>query len=180
MTAPVIIGVGGNIPTDQYGPPRATCGAALYTLSQDPAVTISAHAGWYETAPVPISDQPWFVNGAVSVETDLAPDALMALLLGIEARFGRRRSERNAPRILDLDLLTFGQRVLSGNLEVPHPRLHLRSFAVLPIRDLAPDWIHPVLGRSIREISADLPADQEIRPLADGGGYLGTEWQAPE
>jgi 2-amino-4-hydroxy-6-hydroxymethyldihydropteridine diphosphokinase len=180
MSGPVIIGVGGNLPTEAFGPPRATCGAALHVLSQTPGLTITGHAGWYETAPVPVSDQPWFVNGAVSVETTLVPDDLMALLLDIEHRFGRRRSERNAPRILDLDMLVFEDRVLSGELEVPHPRLHTRAFAVLPIRDLVPDWRHPVLERSISEIAADLPDDQEIRPLADADGYLGTEWHAPE
>ncbi|MCF3629141.1 2-amino-4-hydroxy-6-hydroxymethyldihydropteridine diphosphokinase [Thalassospiraceae bacterium LMO-SO8] len=180
MSGPIVIGVGGNLPTAEFGPPRATCGAALQVLSQHPGVAITAHAGWYETAPVPVSDQPWFVNGAVAVATDLPPDALMAALLDIETRFGRRRGERNAARILDLDLLTFGDRVLTGDLEVPHPRLHARAFALLPIRDVAPGWRHPVLGRTIEALCAELPADQEIRPLADAGGYLGTEWQAPE
>ena len=180
MSGPIVIGVGGNLPTAEFGPPRATCGAALHVLSQQPGVDITAHAGWYETAPVPVSDQPWFVNGAVALATDLAPDALMALLLDIETRFGRRRSERNAARILDLDMLTFGDRVLTGDLEVPHPRLHSRAFALLPIRDVAPGWRHLVLDRTIEALCADLPADQEIRPLADADGYLGTEWQAPE
>ena len=115
MSGPIVIGVGGNLPTAEFGPPRATCGAALQVLSQHPGVEISAHAGWYETAPVPISDQPWFVN-----------------------------------------------------------------FALLPIRDVAPGWRHPLLGRTIEDLCADLPADQEIRPLADAGGYLGTEWQTSE
>ncbi|MEQ9684009.1 MAG: 2-amino-4-hydroxy-6-hydroxymethyldihydropteridine diphosphokinase, partial [Rhodospirillales bacterium] len=115
MSGPVVIGVGGNLPTPEFGPPRATCGAALQVLSQQSGIEITAHAKWYETAPVPVSDQPWFVNGAVAVATDLAPHDLMAVLLDIETRFGRRRSERNAARILDLDLLTFGDRVLTGD-----------------------------------------------------------------
>lgn len=180
MSGPVIIGVGGNLPTDTYGPPRATCGAALYELSREPGIEITARAGWYETAPVPVSDQPWFVNGAVSVKTDLPAHDLMTLMLKVETRFGRQRSERNAARILDLDLLVFGQMTIANELEVPHPRLHERAFAVLPIRDIAPDWVHPVLGQTVSEIAQALPRDQEIRPLADADGYLGTEWHAPE
>lgn len=180
MNGPIIIGVGGNLPTAEFGPPRATCGAALHVLSQEPGITISGRAGWYETAPVPVSDQPWFVNGAVAVATELTPADLMRRLLDIETRFGRQRGERNAARILDLDLLTLGDQVLTGDPEVPHPRLHSRAFALLPIRDIAPGWRHPVLGRTVAELCAALPPDQEIRPLADAGGYLGTEWQAPE
>ena len=137
-----------------------------------------ARSAWYETAPVPISGQPWYVNGAVAVKTAMAPHDLMALLLETETRFGRRRSERNAARVLDLDLLTFGDRVLTGDLEVPHPRLHLRAFAVLPIRDVAPEWRHPVLDRSITDLAADLPDDQDIRTMPDADGYLGTEWRS--
>ncbi|PIW26350.1 MAG: 2-amino-4-hydroxy-6-hydroxymethyldihydropteridine diphosphokinase [Rhodospirillales bacterium CG15_BIG_FIL_POST_REV_8_21_14_020_66_15] len=180
MTGPIVIGVGGNLPTAGFGVPRATCGAALHVLSQQPGLEITARAGWYETAPVPVSDQPWFVNGAVRIETRLAPGDLMALLLDIETRFGRRRGARNAARILDLDLLTFGARVLSGDPEIPHPRLHTRAFALLPIRDVAPGWRHPLLNRTVEELCAELPADQEIRPLADADGYLGTEWHLPE
>lgn len=180
MNTPLIIGVGGNLPTAEFGPPRATCGAALHLLSQQPGIEITGRAGWYETAPVPVSDQPWFVNGAVAVSTNHTPESLMALLLDIEARFGRARGERNAARILDLDLLTIGDRVLTGDPEVPHPRLHSRAFALLPIRDIDPEWRHPVLGRTVREMCAALPPDQEIRPLADADGYLGTEWRAPE
>lgn len=179
--APVIVGVGANLPTDAFGPPRATCGAALHALAEGGDVVIRARAGWYETAPVPVSDQPWFVNGAVSVETGLPPRALMDRLLAVEAEFGRHRSERNAPRILDLDLLAYGDMVLDGdppadNLVVPHPRLHERAFALLPIRDLAPGWRHPVLGRTVEDLIAGLPADQEIRRMSDAAGYLGTEW----
>ena len=177
MISPIVIGVGGNLPTAEYGPPRATCGAALQHLSQRPDLQIAARSSWYETAPVPISDQPWYVNGAIAVKTTMTPHDLMALLLETETRFGRRRSEPNAARVLDLDLLACGDQVLTGDLEVPHPRLHLRAFAVLPIRDVAPDWRHPVLGRSISDLAADLPHDQDIRTMPDADGYLGTEWR---
>ena len=180
MTAPIIVGVGGNLPTEAFGPPRATCGAALFYLSETPGIAISACAKWYETAPVPISDQPWFVNGAVAIETDRSPEDLMALLLDVEARFGRERGERNAARILDLDLLVFGDRVLTGDPEVPHPRLHTRAFALMPIRDLAAGWRHPKLGRPVEDLIAGLPGDQEIREMPEAGGYLGTEWKPPE
>ena len=180
MTETAIIGVGGNLPTAEYGPPRAICGAALEVLESPGDIRISGRSRWYETAPVPVSDQPWFVNGAVQVETALSPQALMARLLEVEAHFGRLRAERNAARTLDLDILVFGDRVEDGDPILPHPRLAGRAFALLPIRDLMPGWRHPVTGQTMAEMLAGLPKDQEIRPLADAGGYMGTEWRAPE
>lgn len=177
MSGPIIVGVGGNLPTAEYGPPRALCGAALHALTAGGGVRIAGRSRWYETAPVPVSDQPWFVNGAVAVETDLSPAALLARLLDTETCFGRRRSVPNAARTIDLDLLVYGDQVLTGDPEVPHPRLHGRAFALLPIRDLAPDWRHPVLGGTADSFIRDLPPDQGIRPMVDADGYLGTEWR---
>lgn len=100
----------------------------------------------------------------------------MVRLLEIETEFGRQRSVKNAPRILDLDLLVYGNLVLCGDPVVPHPRMHARAFTVLPICDLAPDWVHPVSGVGIADLRARLPADQDIRSMDQAKGFLGTEW----
>ena len=108
-----------------------------------------------------------FVNAVAEVATDLGPEALLALLHSVEERFGRVRRERNEARVLDLDLLAFGDLVTDtpGGLVLPHPRLHLRAFVLLPLADLAPGWRHPATGRPIRELIAELPAGQEARPI---------------
>lgn len=173
----ILVGVGANLPTEAWGPPRATCGAALADLAAR-GVTISARSRWYKTAPVPISDQPWFVNAVVAVETALTPTELLALLLTVEEEFGRVRSARNAPRILDLDVLAYGRVQKAGDLTLPHPRLHERAFVLLPIRDIAPDWRHPATGAALADMIAALPEGQDIEIDPDADGYLGTEWRA--
>jgi 2-amino-4-hydroxy-6-hydroxymethyldihydropteridine diphosphokinase len=122
---------------------------------------------WYETAPVPVSDQPWYVNGVARIETDLEPAELLARLHAVEADFGRVRSIRNAPRLVDLDLLAYDDRVIDGDggLELPHPRLHERAFVLLPLADLAPGWRHPRMLRTVEELIAALPPDQVAQPL---------------
>ncbi|MBL4691144.1 MAG: 2-amino-4-hydroxy-6-hydroxymethyldihydropteridine diphosphokinase [Rhodospirillales bacterium] len=180
----ILIGIGANLPSPRHGPPRATCGAALEALNEAD-LTITARSRWYKSAPVPVSDQPWFVNGVAQVKTALDPVRLMALLLRTEEALGRKRNEPNAPRVLDLDLLAFGDMVLSPEdggsgalaLEIPHPRLFERAFVLLPLRDVAPGWRHPVLDLSVGEMIADLSGDQQTDPMNDAGGVFGTEWR---
>ena len=100
----ILIGVGANLPSPRHGPPRATCGAALANLAED-ELSIAQRSQWYKSAPVPVSEKPWFVNAVVQVQTALDPTSLLGLLLKTEESFGHRRGELNAPRILDLDLL---------------------------------------------------------------------------
>jgi len=113
-----------------------------------------------------VSDQPWFVNGVVAVETFLPPAELLALLHDVEAEFGRTRNIRNEARILDLDLLAYDDCVMNepdGPI-LPHPRLHERAFVLLPLADVDPDWRHPVTGAAIADLIAALPADQQAEP----------------
>lgn len=100
----IFIGVGSNLPSERYGSPLETCRAALAAVAAA-GVTISRRSRWYESAPVPPSGQPWFVNAVAEVATELPPESLLAILHGIEEKFGRVRRERNEARILDLDLL---------------------------------------------------------------------------
>lgn len=160
----ILIGLGANLPS-RHGPPRRTLEIALDRLGSG-AVRVVAVSRWYETAPVPISDQPRYVNAVARVETTLAPPTLLARLHEIEAGFGRIRTVANAPRMIDLDLLAYHDRVEVGPPQLPHPRLGGRAFVLLPLRDVAPDWIHPATGVSLDGLMARLPDGQDTRVLA--------------
>lgn len=166
----IFIGLGANLPSPRAGPPVCTLEAAL-ALLDGPDCRIVRRSRWYETSPVPASDQPWFVNGVAEVESALSPHRLLARLHVIEDEFGRVRSVPNAPRVIDLDLLVYGEEVLdeAPGPVVPHPRLHERAFVLLPLRELAPGWIDPRSGRSIEALISDLPKGPVCRPLDRDG-----------
>jgi 2-amino-4-hydroxy-6-hydroxymethyldihydropteridine diphosphokinase len=162
----IFVGLGANLPSPRHGPPKVTLTAAMESLAAH-GLRITARSRLYESAPVPMSDQPWFVNGVVRVATELDPAALLAVLNRVEDEFGRVRSELNAPRIIDLDLIAYGDRVARGN-EIPllpHPRMQNRAFVLLPLREIAPRWQHPLLRQSLDSLIAALPAEQIARPL---------------
>lgn len=162
----ILIGVGANLPSDA-GSPLETCEAALKHLGRL-GVTVTARSPWYETAPVPVSDQPWYVNAVAVAQTSLTPAGVLAALHLTEAAFGRVRSAVNAARSLDLDLLAYGDVVRTeGAPLLPHPRMHERAFVLFPLRDLAPGWRHPTLGETAQDLAARLPP-QGIRPLKAG------------
>jgi len=179
----IVIGVGANLPHPEYGPPRRTCGAAMAMLEQR-GIQIANRSTWYRTAPV-LSDpqgaqgeQPWYVNGAASVISDVPPSDLLQVLLDIEIVFGRVRSIANAPRTLDLDMVTYNDEIIDENgLTVPHPRMHERAFVLYPLRDLAPVWHHPFGKRTVDEMINALPEDQSFQVMEDADGQFGTEWQ---
>lgn len=168
MVDDLYIGLGANLPHSQFGVPRATLEHVLALLPGF-GIRILRRSSWYESAPVPVSDQPWFVNGVVRAATDLAPAAVLAALHAVEAQLGRARSVPNAARSVDLDILAIGSMVLSGPEPpiVPHPRLEGRAFVLLPLAEIAPDWRHPVTGAAISALIASLPRDQITRPLRD-------------
>lgn len=174
----ILLGIGANLPS-AFGPPRATCGAALVALERA-GVKIAACSSWWNSAPVPASDQPWFVNAVVAIETELDPARLLALLLKIERAFGRTRTgNANADRTLDLDVLDYHGRV-SNDAEdprLPHPRMEGRAFVVLPLLEIAPEWRHPANGLSIKRLAGALPPGQAIFRMPPGAGRFGTEWE---
>jgi len=171
--APILIGLGANL-ASPAGPPAVTLAAAIDRLAGVEIITLQ-RSRWFVSAPVPASDQPWFVNGVIAVATALEPAALLAQMRRIEAEFGRVRGAANAARTLDLDLLAYGDRVESlspgwapgspGGLILPHPRLAERAFVLLPLADIAPSWHHPVTGRSRAELIGALDGAQVARPL---------------
>jgi len=163
----ILIGIGANLPS-AAGSPRETCEAALTHLERL-GLVVTARSPWYETAPVPASDQPWFINGVAAVKTRLSPAGVLAALHLTETAFGRLRSQPNAARTLDLDLLAYGEQVRTDAAPLlPHPRLHERAFVLFPLRDLAPAWRHPVLGETAANLAAKLP-EQGIRHAPRAG-----------
>lgn len=163
MTTDILIGIGANLVPDGFASARAGCEAAIARLA-DTGIEVTAVSPWYETAPVPLSDQPWFNNAVIAARTSLPVEEALAALHRIEAGFGRVRTVRNAARVLDLDLLDYGGALVEdGAITVPHPRLHERAFVLLPMRDVAPDYRHPVNGMGIDDLVASLPPDQQIR-----------------
>ncbi len=157
----ILIALGSNLPSS-FGTPRQTCEAALSSLGEY-GVFACAVSQWYRTAPVPRSDDPWYVNGVAHVETILSPSELLQVLLKVESKFGRHRSVTNAPRTLDLDLLAYDDVVLSEpELTLPHPRMGERAFVLLPLADIAPCWRNPVNGVDVQTLIGRLAPGQEI------------------
>ena len=158
----ILIGLGANLPNPAGGGPRDTCEAALVALTAAGA-TVVRRSRWYRSAPVPPSDQPWFINGVAALESDLGPAALLGLLQQIEERFGRRRSTPNAARTLDLDLLAYRDVVVvDEHLRLPHPRLRERAFVLVPLGDICPGWRHPETGERVESLIAALKSDDRV------------------
>lgn len=163
---PILVALGANLPSERFGGPRQTLQAALAELERR-SVTVIRRSRWYESAPVPRSDQPWYVNGVVEITTALGPEALLGLLHDVEQSFGRVRGVRNAPRLIDLDLIAYGDLVRAGPEApiLPHPRAAERAFVLLPLAEIAPGWRLPGNGETVEALVARLPGDQEIRPM---------------
>ena len=153
MTAErVFVGLGANL-----GDARAALAQALEALAALPRTRLVAASPLYRSGPVDATG-PDFVNAVAELDTPLTPRELLQALQAIEQAHGRQRPYRNAPRTLDLDLLLYGQRVIDEpGLTVPHPRLHQRAFVLVPLAELAPDLVHPLLGclQGFRERVAD-------------------------
>jgi 2-amino-4-hydroxy-6-hydroxymethyldihydropteridine diphosphokinase len=144
------VGLGANI-----GPREQTLRGAVDLLAATDGVDVLAASELRETEPVGVVDQPPFLNGAVALETTLSPRALLDLLLEVERSLGRVRGERWGPRLVDLDLLVYGDQVIDEpRLRVPHPRLHERAFALEPLAELDPELEIPGRGRVSELLSA--------------------------
>lgn len=157
----ILVALGANLPSPTHGAPRATLEAALAMLPEY-GVTVARRSSWYSNPAVPASSQPNYINAVADVATKLPPEALLEVLHRIEARLGRSRRKRWEARIVDLDLLDYEGRVrrpdAASPLELPHPRLRQRAFALVPIAEIAPDWRDPVTGAGVAELLAALDA----------------------
>ncbi len=166
----IIIALGANI-SSCYGSPKQTLYAAVDALARASGISVLAHSSIWRSAPVPVSDQPWYYNSVVSVAVDamLDPHALLDNLNAIELEFGRVRGEKNAPRVLDLDLIDYNGRVMDAKvLCLPHPRMQARGFVLYPLQEIAPQWSHPVSGDGLAALIGQLPAAQEIHVIKEG------------
>ena len=160
------IALGANLPSPA-GPPDATLAAALQQIAS--LGRIVARSSLYSTEPVGLADQPRFLNAVIALETDLAPHTLLDDLLFIERFFGRDRSASipNGPRTLDLDILLYGDLILTEpGLEIPHPRLAERAFVLVPLAEIAPDLRVPPSGLTASQLLASLD------PRADAGAVV--------
>ena len=143
----------------------------------DCGIRVTDQSRFYESEPIPKSDQPWFVNAVCAVDTELSPNDLLHKLHEIESELGRERRIRWEARIIDLDILAYHDLVLpsgggwpaSNGIIIPHPRLQDRLFVLKPLMDICPDWKHPVLDKTAAEFARVLdkaPDHGIIRPLA--------------
>jgi 2-amino-4-hydroxy-6-hydroxymethyldihydropteridine diphosphokinase len=172
----VLIAIGANLPGTDGAAPIETCGRAVDYLARLDGLRLVGVSRWFQTAPVPPpvlpNTQPDYVNGvaALLAEPRVSPARLLADLMAIETMCGRQRGEANAARTLDLDIIGIGDLIRSApDPVVPHPRAHERVFVLAPLADVAPDWVHPVFGKTAAAMLAELPlsitAQQTIRPL---------------
>lgn len=165
----IFIALGANLPGPDGTPPKTTLLQSLAALEARGGRVVR-RSRWYRSDAVPPSGQPPFVNGVAEIDTTLAPDALLRVLHEIEAAQGRVRTVPNAARRCDLDLLDYHGRIMApenGGPVLPHPRLAERLFVLLPLQELAPDWVHPVSGIGIRALIAAVPPGQRCAPLTD-------------
>lgn len=145
--AEILLGLGGNL-----GDPVGTIDAALDRL-QTGGVRITRRSRFYRTTPWGVTEQPDFVNLCAAADTNLSPDALLALVQTVETALGREPGVRWGPRTIDIDILTYGELTLDEpGLTIPHPRLTERAFVLVPLLDIAPDRL--IMGRRVRDWAA--------------------------
>jgi len=176
VSSPILLGIGANLQSP-VGPPKVTISRLLAELQQS-ELAVQAVSKYYQTRAFPPSSGPDYVNAAVWCESDLGAGEVLAVLHGIEDRFGRKRNRRWDARTLDIDLLAVGSQVspdktvhemwrelplheqqtrVPDELILPHPRMQERGFVLVPLADVAPDWVHPILEKSVAEMLAELP-----------------------
>jgi 2-amino-4-hydroxy-6-hydroxymethyldihydropteridine diphosphokinase len=169
------IGIGSN-----SGNPVDACREAVHRLSETRKVRLLRCSSFYRTEPIGPHDQPWFINAVAEIRTSLPPRGLFEALKGIERRMGRTEGPKWGPRLIDLDLLFYGQEVVAeGDLIIPHPELHRRRFVLVPLCELASYAVHPAFGVSVRGLMERL-SDRGVVELysaadaeADTGGHAG-------
>jgi 2-amino-4-hydroxy-6-hydroxymethyldihydropteridine diphosphokinase len=160
--ASVFLSLGSSI-----GDRARNIGRAIEALAMHD-ICVVRQSALYETEPVEMREPDWFVNCVVEVQTDLQPRELMRALLEIERGMGRERAAspaRKLPRIIDLDILLYGSEVIrDAALEIPHPRMAERRFVLVPLAEIAPGALHPVLKKTVAELLAAAPDRSEVRP----------------
>ena len=155
----VYLSLGSNL-----GDPAANLNAAIAGLRA--LGDVAAVSSFYETEPIELTAQPWFLNCAVKLDTEKMPKQLMSGILDLEQEMGRRRQQKKGPRIIDLDILLFGNSIIeTKGLTIPHPAMHQRRFVLEPLAEIAPEVRHPVFKRTVRELRDALPPGQAVRRI---------------
>jgi 2-amino-4-hydroxy-6-hydroxymethyldihydropteridine diphosphokinase len=159
----VLIALGSSLP-GEFESSKALLASALEGFAPL-GLRVLRCSSWWRSASWPDRAQPDYLNGVAMVETALSPDEILVALQGLELRFGRRRGEPNAPRTLDLDLIAHGRIVLAeGGLVLPHPRAAERVFVMGPLAEIAPNWVHPLLGETARDLAGRATIGADARP----------------
>ncbi len=140
----------------------------------DVAAPVQAVSAFYETQPVDVPDQPWFLNCVLAIETLKTPRDLLNLALAIEKTMGRLRVRDKGPRKIDIDIVLFGDRILDEpGLTIPHPSMHLRRFVLEPLAEIAPEARHPLLRKTALDLLAALPPGDAVRRFDEPSGHAG-------
>lgn len=181
-----LVALGANLPS-RFGGPRQTLEWVVEQMACH-RLSVDRQSRWYLTPAFPAGSGPDFVNGAIALRSDRSPEDVLDILHAVEAECGRVREERWSPRACDIDLVAHGDAILPtmatwrrwadlplarqqreqpDGLILPHPRLHERAFVLLPLSDIAADWRHPILNRTVAEMLADMPENtlSEIRQI---------------
>ncbi|MEH6404688.1 MAG: 2-amino-4-hydroxy-6-hydroxymethyldihydropteridine diphosphokinase [Sneathiella sp.] len=175
----ILVGLGANLLHPVYGDPINSLKAAVNELTKL-GLTITHQSSWYRTAPVPVSDQPWFVNAVLAVQTHLDVSDLLSLLHSVERQFGRVRDVRWEARVLDLDLLAYGNLIstnqdqIAGDV-VPHPHMHERIFVLAPLAEICPDWEHPRLKCTAADLLSEFEGEQGFEVVEKDNIFLKME-----
>lgn len=163
--AMVFISIGSNV-----GDRMANCTRAIDELGRAQGVTVTARSSFYETEPWGGITQADFINCVIEASVGLTPRDLLALLKSIEKRLGRTGTVRLGPREIDLDIIFYGDSVIDeAGLNVPHPHAHERAFVLVPMREIAPGFIHPVLKKTVTELAAAIEGAQGVKKLTNPG-----------
>ena len=172
MHKTVYLSLGSNL-----GDRKANLAEAIERLAR--LGNVVAASSFYETEPVEVTAQPWFLNCAVKISTEKMPRQLLKGILDLERDMGRRRTQNKGPRNIDIDILLFGSSIVeTKGLTIPHPAMHERRFVLEPLAEIAPDVRHPVLKKTIREMRDALPAGQAARKISQSSGPVQTKSKA--
>ena len=160
----ILVAIGSNLSSKEFGKPIDNCYEVLKVLSK--MFILKKKSSFYKSEPIPKSNQPWYVNGVIEIASSADPHKILEILLNIENSFGRQRKKKNESRVIDLDLLSYNDKLIETNsLVLPHPRMHLRNFVLKPILDIDPNWIHPLLKKTVKELIKEIDNIQKIKKI---------------
>lgn len=158
----IILGLGANL-SGEYGSPLECLAKIPEFLQKKGIQTVNSSNVW-KSAPVPISDQPWYHNAIIEIDTDKSPQELLTIIAEIEVKMGRVRNQKNEARIIDIDIISYNDEIIVlNNLNIPHERMSERAFVLFPLQEISPDWQHPATQKKIKELIEELPSGQEIK-----------------